>query len=151
MDTAPDLEENFTRALATVSRQWKRRLDVRFREIGLSQARWGVILELSRHAELTQIELARALGIEGATLVRLLDGLEASGLVERHPSPDDRRAKKLRLTSAAKPVLEQMKTIAAARRTELLAEIRPDDLHTATRVLGQIAARLEMMGNDENG
>ncbi|MBC7132191.1 MAG: MarR family transcriptional regulator [Roseovarius sp.] len=151
MTATPGLDEIFTRALATVSRQWKRRLDMRFRDLRLSQARWGVLLELSRHAEVTQIELARALGIEGATLVRLLDGLEAAGLVERQPCPEDRRAKKLHLTAKAMPLLDRMKRIAAASRAEILADIPPEDLRTATQVLERIAARLEMMGNDENG
>lgn len=151
MIPAPDLAETFTRALASVSRQWKRRLDAEFRHLGLSQARWGVLLELSRHEDATQIELARVLGIEGATLVRLLDGLEGMGLVERHPSAEDRRAKKLVLTEPALTVLERMKAIAAENRQEILAEIPANDLGTATRVLAQIASRLEKMGNDENG
>ena len=151
MTVTPDLAETFTRALASVSRQWKRRLDAQFRHLGLSQARWGVILELSRHQDTTQIELARILGIEGATLVRLLDGLETMGLVERHPSPEDRRAKKLVLTEPAIVLLERMKLIAASNRTQILEEIPAEDLLTATNVLEQIATRLEKMGNDENG
>ena len=151
MTVTPDLAETFTRALASVSRQWKRRIDAQFRHLGLSQARWGVILELSRHQDTTQIELARVLGIEGATLVRLLDGLETMGLVERHPSPEDRRAKKLVLTEPAIVLLERMKLIAASNRTQILEEIPAEDLLTATNVLEQIATRLEKMGNDENG
>ena len=151
MTVTPDLAETFTRALASVSRQWKRRLDAQFRHLGLSQARWGVILELSRHQDTTQIELARVLGIEGATLVRLLDGLETMGLVERHPSPEDRRAKKLVLTEPAIVLLERMKLIAASNRTQILEESPAEDLLTATNVLEQIATRLEKMGNDENG
>lgn len=151
MTVTPDLAETFTRALASVSRQWKRRLDAQFRHLDLSQARWGVILELSRHQDTTQIELARILGIEGATLVRLLDGLETMGLVERHPSPEDRRAKKLVLTEPAIVLLERMKLIAASNRSEILEEIPADDLLTATKVLEQIATRLEKMDNDENG
>ena len=151
MTAAPDMAETFTRSLASVSRQWKRRLDAQFRHLGLSQARWGVILELSRHEDATQIELARVLGIEGATLVRLLDGLERMGFVERHPSAEDRRAKKLVLTEPAMRILERMKSIAASSRLEVLEDIPADDLRTATRVLAQIASRLEKMGNDENG
>ena len=147
----PDQAESFTRAMATVSRQWKRRLDAQFRHLGLSQARWSVILELSRQEDATQIELARALGIEGATLVRLLDGLEKMGLVERHPSAEDRRAKKLVLTEPAMLLLEKMKAIVATSRLEVLAEIPADDLRTATSVLDRIASRLEKMDNDETG
>lgn len=151
MSGTPDLPETFTRALSTVSRRWRRRLDTQFRGLGLSQARWRVILELSRHDEITQIELARTLGVEGPTLVRLLDALEAAGLVERQPSTEDRRAKKLRLTPAALPLLARMKAIAAVHRADLLSDISPDDLQVAARVLGQIAARLERMGDGENG
>lgn len=151
MNAAPNLPETFTRSLATVSRQWKRRMDMQFRGLGLSQARWILLLELSRHHGATQIELARAMGIEGATLVRLLDGLESAGLVERHPSAEDRRAKTLRLTPEALPVLQQMKRIASASRRDILAGISPDDLRIATLVLGQIATRLEVMGHDDKG
>ncbi len=151
MTVEPDLAETFTRALATVSRQWKRRLDAQFRHLGLSQARWSVILELSRQEDATQIELARALGIEGATLVRLLDGLEKMGLVERHPSAEDRRAKKLVLTEPGMMLLEKMKSIAATNRLKILEEIQADDLRAATRVLARIASRLEKMGDDEDG
>jgi MarR family transcriptional regulator for hemolysin len=38
MNGTPDLPETFARALATVSRQWRRRLDMQFRDLGLSQA-----------------------------------------------------------------------------------------------------------------
>ncbi len=148
---APDEREIFSRRLATVSRLWKRRLDLRFHALGLTQARWSALLELSRHPEATQIELARALGIEAPTLVRLLDGLEAGGLVERHVHADDRRAKSLRLTAAARPLLARMHAIAAASRADFLRDIPPDDLRLATDVLDRIATRLETLNDDENG
>ncbi|WP_416797559.1 MarR family winged helix-turn-helix transcriptional regulator [Ciceribacter azotifigens] len=151
MAGAPDLNESFTRSLAMVSRQWTRHVDLQFRELGLSQARWRVLFELSRHQDVTQIELAHSLGIEGATLVRLLDRLEAVGLVERHPCEDDRRAKRLRLTDGAKPLIDKMKKIAADSRAELLAEVSPEDLRTATRVLSQIEARLGLWRSEQNG
>lgn len=148
---SPDLNESFTRSLATVSRQWTRHVDLQFRGLGLSQSRWRVLFELSRHQDVTQIELANSLGIEGATLVRLLDRLEADGLVERQPCVDDRRAKKLHLTDGTKPLIDKMKKIAVASRAELLGDVPPDDLRTATRVLSQIEARLELLRSDQNG
>lgn len=148
MPGEPDLTEVFARSLGTVARQWRRRLDLAFRHLDLTQARWSVLFELSRHEEITQIELARNLWIEGATLVRLLDGLEKAGLVERRPCPQDRRAKTLRLTDQANGLIREMKRIAADNRAELLADVSPEDLQIATRVLGQVAARLDRMNGD---
>lgn len=150
MERGPGPQEVFTRSFATVSRQWKRRLGHLFRDIGLTQARSTVLLELSRQEETTQIELARVLGIEGPTLVRLIDGLERAGLVERHPCAVDRRAKRLRLTAAAGPVIAEMMRIVAASRAELLEGVSAEELRIATQVLGLIAARLERMNSEQD-
>jgi MarR family transcriptional regulator for hemolysin len=146
-----ELREPFARSLAAASRNWKRYLDLQFRELGLSQARWGVLFELSRSEPATQIELARVLAIEPATLVRLLDGLENAGLIERRPSAEDRRAKTLHLTEVAWPLISRMKEVSAASRTLILEGISQQDLRIATQVLRHIVARLEILSNGQNG
>jgi len=143
METGTELQEVFARSMAASSRMWRRYLDLQFRELDLSQARWGVLFELSRTEEVTQVELARSLGIEAATLVRLLDGLEGAGLIERRPSTEDRRAKTLHLTDAARPLIVRMEEISADSRADILEGISQQDLRIATKVLSRIAARLE--------
>jgi MarR family transcriptional regulator for hemolysin len=133
----------FAMELGKVARRWRTRLDSRLRAMGLTQARWMALLELSRSDSLTQRDLAATLGVEGPTLVRLLDGLEAQGLIERQSCPDDRRAKRVRLTEAAAPVLREIRKIADATRRELLEGVATDDLSVARRVLAMIAERLE--------
>jgi len=133
----------FAIELGKVARRWRTRLDSRLRSMGLTQARWMALLELSRAAGLTQRDLAATLGIEGPTLVRLLDGLEEQGLIERQSCPDDRRAKRVRLTEAAAPVLREIRKIADATRGELLEGVDPADLSVARRVLAMISERLE--------
>ncbi|AMY72167.1 MULTISPECIES: MarR family transcriptional regulator [Alphaproteobacteria] len=146
-----ELKEPFARSLAASSRMWKRYLDLQFRDLGLSQARWSVLFEISRNEQATQIELARVLAIEAASLVRLLDGLENAGLIERRPSAEDRRAKTLHLTEAAWPLIDRMKAISAASRAAILEGISQQDLRIATQVLSRVAARLEMLGNGQDG
>jgi len=133
----------FAMELGKVARRWRTRLDSRLRAMGLTQARWMALLELSRSDSLTQRDLAATLGVEGPTLVRLLDGLEAQGLIERQSCPDDRRAKRVRLTEAADPVLREIRKIADATRRELLEGVAAEDLSVARRVLAMIAERLE--------
>ena len=154
MQVDPDkieLQEPFARSLAASSRMWRRYLDLRFRGLDLSQARWGVLFELSRNERVTQVELARTLGIEAATLVRQLDGLEGAGLIERRLSTEDRRAKTLHLTEAASPLIVRMEEISANSRAEILEGISPQDLRIATKVLSRITARLEILSNGQNG
>ncbi len=78
-------EHRFGMQLAQMSRGWRAELDRRLAGLGLSQARWLVLLHLARFSEApTQRELAQSVGVEGPTLARLLDSLETQGLVQRH-------------------------------------------------------------------
>jgi MarR family transcriptional regulator, transcriptional regulator for hemolysin len=67
--------------------------------VGLSP-RAHEVLVAARSGEHTQIELARMVGLDKTTMVVTLDELEAAGLVERRPSPSDRRVRVIRVTEA---------------------------------------------------
>jgi len=136
-------ESEFANELARVARHWRTRLDARLRGLGLTQARWRTLMALSRNSPVTQRDLAADLGVEGPTLVRILDGLEAKGLIVRRECPQDRRAKLVELTKAAEPVLDKIKRIADETRREILVDIAPADLSVARKVLTTIAERLE--------
>jgi MarR family transcriptional regulator for hemolysin len=75
---------------------------------GMTLGRCAVLMQLAQHERPNQAALARILDIRPITLVRLLDRLEAAGLVERIPDPDDRRAHVLGLTAKALPVIESI-------------------------------------------
>lgn len=137
--------EQFAIELGRVGRQWRKRLDERLKHTGLNQARWLVLLHLSRAEPLSQRELAEIVGIEGPTLVRLLDSLEGQGLVERRVGEGDRRVKQVHLAEAARPLLAEITGIAAALRRELLAEVADDELRAAWKVLKDIGDRLESL------
>ncbi|HRP77466.1 MAG TPA: MarR family transcriptional regulator [Aquamicrobium sp.] len=138
-----DVGEQLAIELGRVHRQWRKRLDERLKETGLTQARWLVLLHLSRTGPISQRDLAELLGVEGPTLVRVLDRLEQQGLVERHASGEDRRVKRVHLADAARPVLAEIASIAAALRRELLANLADEELRTAWKVLKDIGDRLE--------
>jgi MarR family transcriptional regulator for hemolysin len=112
--------------------------------LGLSQARWLVLLHLARFKEApTQRELAQSVGVEGPTLARLLDSLENQGLVRRQAVIEDRRAKKIVLSDTARPLIEKIETIATALRHELFVGIDEEDLRVCMRVHSTILGNLE--------
>ncbi|RRV07957.1 MarR family transcriptional regulator [Pseudomonas sp. v388] len=137
-------EHRFGMQLAHISRGWRAELDRRLADLGLSQARWLVLLHLARFEEApTQRELAQSVGVEGPTLARLLDSLESQGLVQRQAVLEDRRAKKILLGDTALPLIEKIETIANALRTELFEGVDEAELKVCMRVHARILANLE--------
>ncbi len=101
--------------LHDVSRLLRKRFEQRARaaSLPLTRAQWSVLAKLARNEGINQAALAQLLEIEPITLVRLLDRLQAAGFVERRPDPQDRRARTLYLTPAARPMLDQIWALAA--------------------------------------
>lgn len=132
--------------LHETARAWRLKLDQRLRPLGLSQAKWRTILITSRaDGGITQKELAERLGVEGPTLVRLLDRLAADGWLERRDCPSDRRSKRVYLLERAHETLKQIESIAASLRKELLEGISEAELNQCMDVLERIKARAEAL------
>ena len=137
------LRERIGVDLARTARLWRTKLDERLAPLGLTQAKWVALLYLSRaDGGLAQRDLVDQIGVEGPTLVRVLDGLERMGLIERRDNPNDRRAKTVHLTAAATPVLAEISRLAAAFREEILYGITEDELQVCQRVFERMALNI---------
>ncbi len=113
------LEREFAFLLSDVARNLRTYVDQEARKFGMTRAQWGVLFRLERSEGLKQSELADILDIQPITLTRLIDRLCDSGLIERRSDPSDRRAKRLFLTAAARPLLERLNALS----TELLSPV----------------------------
>ncbi|HZT26899.1 MAG TPA: MarR family transcriptional regulator [Pseudolabrys sp.] len=91
-----------------VARMLRTYADQRARQFGISRAQWVVLIRLDRSEGLKQSELAEILDLTPISLTRLLDRLAENGLIERRADPNDRRANRLYLTPAARPLIEQL-------------------------------------------
>ena len=141
----PDSEE-FPVLLGETARAWRARLDQRLKPLGLSQAKWLVLLHLSHGGDaMIQKELAGRIGIEGPTLVGLLDRMARDGWLERRESAEDRRSKTVHLTDKAHEVIRQIKSVAAHLRRELLAGMSESELTQCTEVLRRIKKKAETL------
>src|SRR4029079_8935288 len=107
------INREFAFTLSDVARLLKTYADQRARQFGISRAQWSVLFRLDRSEGLKQSELAEILDLQAITLTRLLDRLAATGLIERRPDPNDRRANRLYLTPAARPLLERLSCLGA--------------------------------------
>src|SRR5690348_17990293 len=95
-------------SIVDVARMLKTYADQRAHQFGISRAQWTVLMRLDRFEGLKQSELAEVLDLQPISLTRLLDRLAKNGLIERRPDPHDRRANRLYLTPAARPLLKQL-------------------------------------------
>ncbi|HWZ48264.1 MAG TPA: MarR family transcriptional regulator [Herbaspirillum sp.] len=139
-----NIEERFSYALHTTARTWRQALDCRMKDLGISQAGWMTIALIAKSQRpMSQIELANAQGIEGPSMVAMLDRLMKCGLILREPSPTDRRIKLVVLTEAGAALYAKLITKAGVFRKELLIDIDPEKLRIATELLEQLQHLLE--------
>lgn len=124
--------------LHDVARLMRNRFDQRAREWGMTRAQCVTLMKLECRPGMSQTELAAILEVEPITVARLIDRLEASGMVERRPDPADRRMHRLHLLPASAPVLAEIEKYRDAAVAQLRGAIAPDDWACAHRVLLQI-------------
>src|ERR1700754_1685142 len=124
--------------IARLARLWRREADQALADHGLSQATAHPLRVLSSRNNVRQGTLADELGIEGPSLVRLIDLLQAEGLVERREDPTDRRAKMLHVTTLGEAKVAEINRVLQSVRAELMQDIAGDDLATTFNVLRRI-------------
>lgn len=123
-----------------VARNWRMLADEALAEFRVSNSAGWCLVHLSRmEPEARQADLAEQLGITQPSLVRTLDQLEEKGLISRQTCASDRRAKRIKLTEKAAPIITEMEAVISKTRGEILSGISPEELE----MLIGLVARLE--------
>jgi MarR family transcriptional regulator, transcriptional regulator for hemolysin len=128
--------------LARVSKSVGRAFNDALAEVGGSLPVWLILTTLRGEAHPSQQQLARAVGIEGPTLTRHLDQLEAAGLVRRVPQPDDRRAVRVEPTEAGLALHARMLEVVIAFNRRLTTGLAEDDLERLRVLLETLEANV---------
>jgi MarR family transcriptional regulator for hemolysin len=143
-DRPDEMNYPFAQGLTFVARRWRNLMNEELRAIGQSQARWGVLYWIDVFGDsVNQTELADRIGVEQPTLGRLLMDLEREGLIERRAVDSDKRAKTIRLTPAARPLMRDINRIQERVRARLLKGIDPKDLTVCLSVFARILANFD--------
>jgi MarR family transcriptional regulator for hemolysin len=121
-DFKPDLCWLLARASYTLTTE----LTAALEDLGLSP-RAHCVLAAAMSADRTQTEVARIVGLDKTTMVVTLDELEADGLAERRPSPQDRRARVIAVTPAGKRKVREAEEIAERVRADVLSVLPERD------------------------
>jgi len=137
-----DFQHELLFLLHDVARLLRVDADKRARAHSMTRAQWAILIWLERQPGISQKELAELLEVEPITVARLIDRLEARGMVERRPDPRDRRLWRLHLRDPAFPMLREIDRQRADILQILTQGIAPATLEAMSEALVTMKASL---------
>jgi MarR family transcriptional regulator for hemolysin len=144
------LAANLAWLLSQASYALATQLTAALQDLGVSP-RAHCVLSTAMTGELTQTELAHAVGLDKTTMVVTIDELERAGLAERRPSKTDRRARVIAVTKTGEKKVAKAADVVERVQAEALASLPPRQREAfmealASLVSGHLAAPAECGG-----
>jgi DNA-binding MarR family transcriptional regulator len=113
------------------------------RKVGLTPAQFGVLTVLQASPGLDQSSLARALGFDKVTALRVLRGLESRGLAIRSPAAGNKRSLSVTLSPEGAKLLKQSQKPAERAYNRLMMPLTPEQQEQFLRLLMELTQGLE--------
>lgn len=118
-------------------------MEARLSGAGLTDATWIPLVHLKETGGgISQKELAGLVGVDGSSLVRVLDILEREGLVERRRDEADGRARLIHLTARGKRRVEAIRRELAQAEEEILQGLSDEEITGMMDCLDRIDDRM---------
>ena len=134
-----EVAESIGHQLISVMMLMRREVDRRMAQHGLTDAQWKPLWKLKIGRATNAIELAREMDIDAGAVTRMLDRLEAKGLIERVRSEADRRVVHLRLTASGDAVAKKVPFVLAAVNNDFLRGFSEAEWKQLRRMLSRMA------------
>ena len=106
-------------------------------------SQWAVLTMIDNHPDIDQSRLAEVVAIDRTNTGRLVDQLEAKGLVERRPHDSDRRVWTLRCTPFGQKIRKRLRPRALATQDKLLSCLKSADRDRLIDLMSQVVAANE--------
>ncbi|MBY7843328.1 MarR family transcriptional regulator [Vibrio fluvialis] len=136
--------QKFGIQFSIAARLWRRHLDQRLAQADIKDISWSPLLHLDEFGDgISQKDLAASVGMEGSTLVRLLDTLEQKGQIERQADSHDRRAKRIYLTDAGREQVSALRAELLQIETEMLADVSDEQIDVMLEVLDGLITKFK--------
>lgn len=147
-----DFKESIGYSVAMAYRALRMALDAKLVRYGITFRQWQVLAGLALEGEISQVKLAELIGVEGPTLVRILDRMEHKGWIKRNVSSRDRRQKLITPTKKVEGVWRKMTECAHGVRNNAVKGISTKDVANLRRLLEKIRENLdEKYVNEKSG
>ncbi len=138
-DALPRSRQRVALLIGEVAREWRFQMNQALKPLGLSLSTRQVLVQLHRNPpSLAQSELARRLGIEGPTLVPLLDRLEKKGWLRRETDASDSRRKRVSLTARGQAQIPALEELTLRLRQRMMQGMQLEEVELAAELLQKI-------------
>ncbi len=126
-----------------LARRWRRLLDAQLASVGLTDATWVPLIHLKETGGgITQKELALLVGVDGSSLVRVLDILSREDLIERRRDEADGRARLIFLTEKGERRVIEIQQQLSKAEEEMLVDLSDADIQVMLTHLATIEGRM---------
>ena len=127
-------------ALGVVFRGYAKAASAAFADVPGGPRGYQVLAAATRSEPGSQQQLAHHLGVDRTVMTYLLDDLERAGLIERHPDPADRRARRIAPTERGRALLSGLDERLGAAEEQVLAGLTAADRQAFRALLCQAAS-----------
>ena len=104
----------------------------------LTPVQFAALVAIHEHPGIDATRLSSLIAFDRSTLGDVLERLETKGLVQRGPTPEDRRVKVLRLSASAQKTLRDIMPAVDRAQDRMLAPLQPDDRVVLVRLLKEL-------------
>ncbi len=106
---------------------------------------FAILSILSESGSMSQIEIGTVLGIDKATMVKLIDSLEKQKCVTRISDKVDRRVKRVQITAAGRKLRDKSMEIRQVLEAEIHANLSPTERTQLEELLPKVLEQLRSM------
>lgn len=153
MDNQLPLRFRFGITFSLLARRWRRSIEARLATAGLTDATWVPLVHLKETGGgITQKELAALVGVDGSSLVRVLDILAHEGLIERRRIETDGRARLIHLTAKGERRVSEIRLELGRAEAAILDGLSDNEIAlmlTQFETINQRMAELEAAAEKE--
>lgn len=130
-----------------VSRLRRTVFDQRLKPLGITRSQWWVLSNIERNSDegFSQVELARLLDVGKVTLGGLISRLEKNELVMRVSDTEDRRSKRVKLSSKGAQLLHRVELLVLEVNQQIMEGISTDDEHLFIEILAKMKRNLKVL------
>ena len=122
---------------------FKRMMALVEREAGLSAPKWFVLVMLREKDGVSQAEVGERFEVDPSRVTRIVQSLEADGLVRRERDPEDNRAMRLYLTDGGRRRLRKQPQVNESLESRIREVLGEDEAEDLRRMLGALAEGLK--------
>lgn len=133
-----DRKRNISLRISVLARILRNNFDRQVSALNVTRSQWAMIAVVAHQPGATQRMVADALEMSEASAGRLVDRLCTEGLLERRARDDDRRARAVYLTDAARPLLDRLSIIAEQNEDRLFRDFSDTELNTLRTLLDKL-------------